>query len=134
MVDRLSRLDVVAMGLSFLCLIHCLATPFVLIAWPFFGFQQHDLFHLIMAILLLSLALVAFLRGYRHHKNLRVVILGAMGVGFLFLGLFVGEAPLTSVLTMEAAITIVGSLLLIFAHTLNLKGHRAHGSTHSSST
>ena len=126
MVDRLTRLDLVAISLSILCLAHCLFTPFVILAWPFVGLGSRDVFHVFMAFILLFFALIAFVRGYQIHRQIEVLMLGTVGLTLLFLALFLSETPKTFFLSDDACVTILGSFTLIWAHFMNLQGHRPH--------
>lgn len=126
MVDRLTRLDLVAISLSLLCLVHCLITPFVILAWPFVGLGNRDTFHLVMAFALLVVAMIAFIRGYQIHRHMEVLLLGGVGLTLLFLALFLSEKPRSFILSDDACVTVLGSFTLIWAHFMNLHGHRPH--------
>jgi hypothetical protein len=130
MKDRLSRLDMVAIFLSVLCVVHCVATPLVLLAWPFLRVGPRDWFHAMMAAVLLIFALAALLSGYRLHRRVVVPAMGALGVGLLFLALFVSSATFWLVFSPEALVTLMGSALLIAAHILNYHHHRRHHRQH----
>ncbi len=121
MINRLSRLDFVAIFLSFVCLLHCLATPVIILMLPYLNFGRDDVFHLVMAVTLLIFASVAFVRGYQRHRQKRVIVLGSLGVTLLFVGLFLSSDKMPIRLSPQASVTIMGSVFLIFAHYLNLR-------------
>lgn len=121
---KLSRhaLDASAIGLSGLCLIHCLALPLAAVALPFLGaWSKAEWVHLVFVALAAPLSGLALLRG--HHDRPRALLgLAAAGLGLLFVGAigWAGEA-------WETTLTVIGGLLLASAHGWNwLRQARSH--------
>lgn len=115
-------IDKIAMVLSALCLIHCLLTPIILIAFPVLQAFSHDYeFHFWMALVLTVLAGLAFYRGYRVHRKMRIFAFGAIGLIFLVLGLFSPVLLHYDSLKFEITLTSIGSLILIYTHLTNIK-------------
>lgn len=115
-------IDKIAMLLSALCLVHCLLTPIILIAFPVLQMLSHNYdFHLWMAIALVTLAGLAFYRGYLVHKKAQVFVFGAIGITFLVLGLFSPTLFEADHLKYEITLTSIGSLILIWTHLKNIK-------------
>jgi len=114
--------DRVGQGLSLLCLVHCLATPVVLGLLPSLGFLLHnELVHLVLAVVVVGVSLVAFGNGFRRHRRAMVPLLGALGVlGLLFATLVL--EPRSEV--MGTLGTVVASIVLVVAHTMNRGGLR----------
>lgn len=109
--------DQAGIWLSSLCLVHCLLTPFILLGLPALSlFKLSESLHEALAIILPAIALVAFVPGFRRHHQIRVLVLGAIGL-LLIIGAALFNAQLAPAL--EALITISGSLLLVRAHVLN---------------
>jgi len=81
--------------------------------------SDSPVFHLILAVLIIPIGLRAFVTGYRHHKQVRVFLLGIPGL------LIVGVVPLLFsqylVGWSEPLLMIFGSSLLITAHWYNRK-------------
>ena len=106
------RLDLFAMGLSTLCLIHCLAIPLLASALPFMAhFAENELAHrlLVLAAAPVSLAVVWTARSVAGSG---LFIAAALtGLALLFTGAFVG-----AVSAYEESITVVGAVLLGSAH------------------
>jgi hypothetical protein len=75
-------LDKIGMALSFVCGIHCLLTPLVILSMPMMAryYLSHPGFHLLMALLIIPIGLLAFLMGYRHHHKSKVLLLGIPGL------------------------------------------------------
>lgn len=71
--------------MAILCGIHCLATPFLLIALPLIGttFWASEDFHLWMLLLVLPTTTLAVLSGCRRHKDRIVAVCAAIGLAIL---------------------------------------------------
>lgn len=113
--------DRLGICLSWLCLIHCVMTPVVLLLLPGLSFipavghsEDHEHFHEALLIVLPILALAAFVPGYRAHRNKKVFAWGIPGLILISLGVFVFHHGWETVV-----VTIPGSILLIRAHLLN---------------
>lgn len=123
--DRLTRLlDRGAIGLSGLCLVHCLAFPLVIASLPAMAhvLPQEAWVHPLILAAALPLAAAALWRGWRRHGDPRPVALGGGGLALLTLGLLVGHGS-----SAEIVLTVVGGVTLAAAHTLNWRlDHRRH--------
>lgn len=113
--------DKLGMGLSILCALHCLLTPMIILSIPFLAryYLAHPLFHLILALAIIPVGLVAFANGIRHHHNWWVLVLGLPG-----LVLVTGTPYMVHIQNMpwnEQWVMVLGSLLLVSAHLLNRK-------------
>jgi MerC mercury resistance protein len=123
-ITKISRLDHLGMGLSLLCAIHCALTPFALFLLPLFSLslESHPWFHELMALIVVPVGGMALGLGYRHHRNLKVLLYGLpgifiVGIAPLYFHDFVSEK-------MEWILMISGSLVLVYAHWLNRKSCR----------
>lgn len=119
--------DRLGICLSMLCLIHCLLTPVIVGLLPvgtLLGFWQHG-FHEVFLIIVPVVALVAFIPGWRTHRDARVWGWGAAGVGLLILGVLIaerlghGSQLVGPAFWSELFFTSLGGLCLIRAHWLN---------------
>lgn len=112
--------DKVGIGLSALCMVHCLVSPFLLLLLPTVGTlyaSGAEQFHWLMAIVVLPVALFAFVRGFRHHRRAMTLVLGLAGVACLYAALafhelFASDLPHT-------LFTLAGSVLLLVGHVMN---------------
>lgn len=106
--------DRVAIGLSGLCLAHCLATALVIaLVASAGGFLLHPIIHetgLGIAVLLGALALG---RGVRNHGELVPALVGGLGLGIMAAALLLPHG------SQEIVCTITGVSLLAFGHHLN---------------
>lgn len=114
---RMTRwLDRGAVGLSLLCLVHCLALPLVIMALPAVGALVPPRWWVHPAIFALAvpMAAIALIRGWRDHRDPRPIILGGLGLALLGLGLFAAEAS-----AGDVVLTVLGGSVIAFAHLLN---------------
>lgn len=143
-----SWLDALGIGLSALCIVHCVALPFILVALPsltgLFGIDAW--FHTVLAVVLPGIALVALLHGYTRHRMPMTLVLGGVGLGFIWLALTIpgcatcsscatgtgteGTAathasPMLLGLPLHNVVNTVGSVLLISAHAMNWRACRS---------
>ena len=110
-------LDGAAVGLSALCLIHCLALPLVVAGLPFLAQFAEGHLHAQMLVVVLPLSCIALGLGYRHHRNLKIVAAGTVGMLILTIGATVAHDKLG--LAADRLFTIVGALVLATAHFYN---------------
>lgn len=109
--------DLVAIGLSGLCMAHCLALPLAAALLPVAGaWAEAEWVHWAFALTALPISAWSLTR----RPRLAPIALGTLGLGLLFAG--AAEFPSHDTETM---VTVTGSLLLAVAHGLNwvLKPH-----------
>ena len=121
MNDRLikpaSLLDRTAIALSGLCLVHCLALPVVVALLPFLGQFGDEHLHAEVLIVVLPVSLVAFLLGYRRHRNVPVVACGLAGALLLLIGGTVVHDSFG--IWADRIVTVAASLMLAASHYRN---------------
>jgi len=117
-------LDGAAVGLSALCLIHCLALPLLVAGLPFLAQFSEGHLHVQMLFLVLPLSIVALGLGFRHHRSTWIVLTGVLGMLILVVGATVAHSQLG--LSADRAFTIVGALVLATAHFYNTVRTREH--------
>ncbi len=107
------------MALSFVCALHCVLTPLVMLSIPFFAryYLAHPLFHLFFALAIVPVGVVAFVSGFRHHRRLTPMALGFPGLGLVaFIPYLVHDLHFN---IHEPALMVIGSSLLIAGHWSN---------------
>ena len=113
--------DQIAIALSAICIVHCLAVPLVVAILPIaavsFGEDQH--FHELMLWLVVPTSFLGFLLGYRQHGRSGLVMLGAAGVAVLVAVAIWGHEAWSA--PVEISVSVAGSLLLATAHWLNFR-------------
>lgn len=109
-----SRLDRIAIGLSGICLVHCLATAVFLAAVSSIGgLLGAPIIHEVGLTLAMVLAAVALGRGALVHGYMLPIAIGALG-----LGVMAGALQLPHDGT-EAAYTMIGVGIVALGHRLN---------------
>ena len=117
-------LDGAAVGLSGLCLLHCLALPFVVGVLPMLMPFAESHLHAQMLYFAVPLSVVAVGIGFARHRSPRVVIAAAAGLTLLIVGATVAHGSLGIV--ADRLFTVSGSLILAAAHLWNGLLSRRH--------
>lgn len=111
-----------AVSASLICLVHCLALPFLLLLLPgIIGlFARSEAFHYVALAMVVPTALAAFSVGYRRHGAVLPVLMGLTGICCLVIALIPGAHE-----SIELWFTVAGSLLLVIGHSMNwrLRSH-----------
>ena len=109
-----SRLDRIAMGLSGLCLVHCVATAVLLgLLASAGGLLGSPLIHEVGLSLAMVFGSIALVRGIFEHGFMMPSAIGGLG-----LGVMAGALTLPHDGT-EAAYTVVGVMIVALGHRLN---------------
>ena len=110
-----SRLDRIAMGLSGLCLVHCVATAVLLgLLASAGGLLGSPLIHEVGLTFAMIFGSIALVRGIFEHGFMMPSAIGGLG-----LGVMAGALTLPHNGT-EAAYTVVGVLIVALGHRLNV--------------
>jgi MerC mercury resistance protein len=117
-------LDMTGIGLSFGCLIHCLFGPFIITLLSSFtlfeliSIKSSELYiHLFLLLFIGPICLFTFYNGYKQHRSLIPLTLSVIGILSLTFG--IEELNLLSG-TFHLFLNLLGSLLIILAHLINL--------------
>lgn len=110
-------LDKAAVALSGLCLLHCLALPFVIVLLPFLNEVAIDPWHAPMLLVVMPVSAFAFTLGYRRHANPGVIAVGAAGMLLMVIGGTLAHYLLG--LAADRILTISGAVVLAAAHYRN---------------
>ncbi len=105
--------DFLGISLSLACLLHCTLVPLALLAglaWA--GPLEDERFHKVLTIGIVLVASWAFTHGLTRHRNKLVFACAVIGVALLISALFAEHRA-------EILLTVIASLLLVGAHTLN---------------
>ena len=115
-------MDGSAIGLSGLCLLHCLALPIAASLLPVLGPWTHaEWVHLLFVGLAAPVAAWALLRpAHGAQAPVPMVLAGIAGVLLLLAGAFAPES-------LETPITVAGSVTLAAAHVWNWRRRGACG-------
>jgi hypothetical protein len=114
-----SRLDKLAMGLSGLCAVHCVATAVLLgLLASAGGLLGKPIIHEVGLSLAMILGAIALGRGIREHGFILPSAVGATGLAIMAYAMSRHETG------YEPAITILGVSVLALGHRLNIKAKR----------
>jgi hypothetical protein len=109
-----SRLDRIAMGLSGLCLVHCVATAILLgLLASAGGILGSPLIHGVGLTLAMIIGSVALGRGMLEHGFMLPAAVGGLGLGVMAWALSLPEGG------HEAIYTVAGVSILALGHRLN---------------
>tara|TARA_Y100000992_G_scaffold44482_1_gene25396 strand:+ start:2054 stop:2449 length:396 start_codon:yes stop_codon:yes gene_type:complete len=116
-------IDNLGITISSVCAIHCVLLPAILIIAPYSFLASHE-FHEALIYFILPCAAIAFILGCRKHGDIKVAIMGTLGVmllgsSLLFHDIFHADQHSEELITV--LITVAGSLMLILSHLRNRK-------------
>ena len=111
--------DKAAVGLSLVCVVHCLLTPIAVIMLPALGatFLDDERFHFGILFLVIPTSLYALGMGCRQHGRKDVLAIGLLGLFVLCSILIIGEERLGEI--GERVSTIIGAIIVALAHVRN---------------
>jgi hypothetical protein len=110
-----SRLDRIAVGLSGLCVVHCIATAVLLGLVASAGhLLGSPIIHEVGLTLAMILGAVALGRGVREHGFVLPAAVGMTGLSVMAYALTLKEAP------VEPLYTVAGVMILALGHRLNV--------------
>ncbi len=114
--------DKIAIGLSVLCVLHCLIIPFVLLALPGYAVleaMQDELFHHLLLWVIIPFSAITLWVGLRRHRNDNVLYIGLVGSAILTLPVVLGHDLIGEI--AEVGLTVMGSLIIAFSHWRNYR-------------
>ena len=101
---------------SGLCIIHCIATPFILglgITGVLASVLATELIHLLLLLPITTLIILTAPTAYIRNGNVTLVITALLGMMFLIGALLLEE-------DLEVLLTVIGGSLLVMFHLWNL--------------
>ncbi|MFC5044963.1 MerC domain-containing protein [Aquimarina hainanensis] len=110
--------DLLGLSASFLCVMHCIALPFIIMFFPLLGmsFLENSLTEMGLILSSVSIAAIAIIRGYVSYHKKKSVLFMLIGAVLLFLLGILIEHP-----TIEKGSHLIATILLIVAHLFNWK-------------
>jgi hypothetical protein len=119
--QRSDIMDSMAIGLSSLCLVHCLLFPLAIAVLPMLAsvLSLPEVLHKILALTAIPISLFAIGPGWRVHRQARVMLFAIGGLICLAASAFL--LPLAPV---ETELTVAGAAMLATAHILNWRYRR----------
>ena len=113
--------DKMAMSLSMLCALHCMAAPVIIVMLPSLAALQLDdeAFHTWMVLAVIPISIYALTMGCRQHKHYRLLGIGLFGLLFLLSAVLSGDDLITSF--WEKALTVTGAVTIALGHYWNYR-------------
>ncbi len=114
-----TKADKYAIGLSAICVVHCLVTPIAVIMLPALGatFLEDERFHYGILFLVIPTSLYALSLGCRKHGRNEILGIGLIGLLVLSSVLFISEETLGEI--GEKVVTVIGAVIVALAHVRN---------------
>lgn len=128
MTNMQTLTDKMAIGISLLCAIHCLAFPLMMVLLPSLAVLQFDdeAFHFWMVMVVIPTSAYALTMGCKKHEHYRVAVLGIVGLLLLTSAAFLGAALLGEL--WEKVLTVTGASIVALGHYSNYRLCRQHDS------
>ena len=113
--------DRVAIALSTICIVHCLAMPFVIAVLPVAAFAVggDGHFHSLMLWFVVPTSVLGFALGFRVHRRTDIVLLGAVAVFTLAAAALWGHSDWDP--SIEVLVNVAASVVLAAAHWRNFR-------------
>jgi hypothetical protein len=113
--------DRVAIALSTICIVHCLAMPFVIALLPVAAFTigGDGHFHSLMLWFVVPTSVLGFGLGLRVHRRADIVVMGGMAIGALAAAALWGHRAWDP--SVEVLVSVAASVLLAAAHWRNFR-------------
>ena len=106
-----------AIGVSILCMVHCLALPVLVVLFPFgiFAVLAENHWHWLFLALAAPISLLAFLRTSPHIRSPMFAVGVVLGIVMLAIGVWVEDHD------RQIFFTVLGAISLLAAHVYNLR-------------
>ena len=113
--------DRVAIALSTICIVHCLAMPFVIAILPVAAFTVggDGHFHSLMLWFVVPTSVLGFGLGFRVHRRTDIVLLGAAAIATLATAALWGHSAWDP--SVEVLVNVGASVVLAVAHWRNFR-------------
>tara|TARA_B000000475_G_C16004107_1_gene450140 strand:+ start:3068 stop:3463 length:396 start_codon:yes stop_codon:yes gene_type:complete len=114
-------LDRIAVYLSAICAVQCLALPIAMLFLPSLSVLpvSEELFHTLLLYLVIPVSIFAMVMGCKKHKSYNIIFYGALGLSILLVSAIYGHDLFGE--SGEIAATLVGASVLSFGHIKNQK-------------
>ena len=135
--------DKLSICLSVCCILHCIALPFLILLIPSVAslWINDESVHVVLVMLAVPISLFAMGISLRKHHNYKCIALAGIGLALLVLAIFMhdisfggehtniehgndehGHEGLGGIgETLETVFTVLGGLILLSAHFLNIR-------------
>lgn len=114
-------IDKLAISLSMLCALHCLAFPLLVALLPSIAALplEQETFHLWMVMAVIPTSIYALTLGCKKHKKLSVLLGGLIGLAGMIAAVILGESLMGEM--GEKLLTLAGASLIALTHYKNFQ-------------
>lgn len=120
LIQHSKKWDRTGIFVASLCLVHCLALPFLVALIPTTEFLHSSLWiEFVVLTLGVLVGSISFFTSYKKHKMLQPMFVGLLGVAFLMYSLF--DSRMHSLQSGIHWSTVIGGSLLIAGHLWNIR-------------
>ena len=121
MTSRQIFADKAAVGISALCVVHCLTMPLIVVLLPALSgtFVAEESFHLMLVFVVLPLSMYALTLGCKKHQRYHVLAIGGIGLAILVFAAIFGHDFLGEF--WEKALTVIGASVVAIGHIWNYR-------------
>ncbi len=126
MKKLLNASEKTAIASSFVCVLHCMALPLILIVLPSVSgllVFSDERFHLWLVIAVAPISIFAITTGYFHHRRTSIFFISAIGMLIPLSAAIFGHDTLDE--KGEVRVPFIGSVLIAFGHISNFRLRRA---------
>ncbi len=119
MYNNQYKSDKIAASMSLICVLHCLFVPsfFIAVSSTSALTIDNEIVHYLLLFVTLPVSLYALQLGLKNHKKNGVFAIGISGLVLFVLAVIFGEAYVGEI--GEQVVTVIASLLVIYAHYQN---------------
>ena len=111
--------DTAAICLSFLCAVHCLILPFLLVLWPTITSFMDERFHRWMVLAVVPISFFSLVLGLKRHKRYFALVTASAGLLLLIFSGYFGEEVLSEF--WEETLTLVAAFTIATGHFYNFR-------------
>ncbi len=113
--------DKAAISLSFLCAIHCLAVPLLVVYLPTVAISSltDEALHLWLLGVVMPVSAFATVLGCQHHQRYRLVFIVGLGLSVLSVSVIFGHDWFGE--SGERLLSLIGAGIIAWGHFLNFK-------------
>ena len=112
-------LDKIAIALSAICIVHCLAITLFVAMLPLATAAFGGHFHGFMLWLVIPTSIGGFYLGYREHKRAVIGISGIGAIALISYAAMLGHGSWPG--WLESAVSLLGGLVLVGSHWANFQ-------------
>ena len=116
--------DRLGIAFSSACVVHCIIVAFLPLFFPALAIYTHQgWMHLAVGSVILFTSPLAFVPGFKKHGLSWIIATAVTGLVFILLGVLAEDHYSEQV---SHGISILGSVILVFAHAKNLQHSHRH--------